>query len=260
MNFDYEAWLYNTIYQIISDLEYDVEFKISEEQMFVKDRDKKHDVLYIVYKQLTGPNSFGVATIPYNILVISEENQLEMAKDIANHFALENNFAIVKDGDSLIKHEYNQPSIMSNFNQIDIGVRSIIYIPATLTVMSGLVFLKYGEEYGVINAGGVNIKPLSFNLSYSMTPDTQALPTEQISQSKKSVSTLALSFVVPLYGNNTFLEDVLKVMKGTLTGNTSFNFKFTYGTLSYDLDMKLISATLEETPVEAPGLKLGFMV
>ena len=84
MNFDYEGWLYNAIYQVITGLRYDIKFKIAEEQMFVKDKDKQPDVLYIVYKQMTGPNSFGVATIPYNILIMSEQNQLEIAKNIAN--------------------------------------------------------------------------------------------------------------------------------------------------------------------------------
>ena len=274
MNFDYEGWLYNAISQVITDLNYNIEFKISDEQMFVKDKDKQPDVLYIVYKQMTGPNSFGVATVPYNILIMSEQNQLEMAKNIANKFAVDNNFAVVKEGDSLIKHEYSQPSVMSNFNQIDIGTRSIIYIPTRLTVMYGLAFLEYNNEYGVIHVGGVyneNIRLLSFNLAYSMSPDTQALPTAEISQSKKSVATLALSFVVPLYSDKIFInglkesgswtkKGILHIMKGDLSGNTAFNFVFKYGNVEYSLNMRLISATLEETPTEAPGLRLGFMV
>ena len=274
MDFDYEGWLYDAISSIISNLGYEVSFKISEEQMFVKDKDKKHDVIYIVYKQMTGLNSFGVASVPYNILFMSEENQLEMAKDIANHFAMENNFAIVKSGGSLIKHEYSQPSVMSNFNQIDIGVRSIIYVPATLTVMSGLAFLEYNNEYGVIHVGNPyneNIRPLGFNIAYSMTPDTQALPSNEIAKSKKSVATLALSLTVPLYSDKAFLvgkkvsnnwtkRGILHVMSGDLPGDTAFSFSFKYKNIDYNLSVRLISASLEETPTEAPGLKLGFMV
>lgn len=274
MNFDYQGWLYTAISKVINDLEYEVEFKISDEQMFVKDKDKQPDLLYIVYKQMTGPNSFGVATMPYNLLIMSEQNQLEMAKTIANKFAIDNNFAVVKSGDSLIKHEYNQPSVMSNFNQVDIGTRSIIYIPTTLTIMYGLAFLEYNNEYGIIHVGGdynENIRLLSFNLSYSMSPDTQALPTEEISKSKKSLATLAISFMIPLYDDKTFLvgkktndtwtkKGILHIINGSLSGNTTFNLVFNYKNVEYNLNVKLISATLDETPTEAPGLRLGFMV
>lgn len=257
--FNYIEWLGLKFSQIIENLKLDVQIKISDEQQFVKDKDKQSDILYIVIKQFSGPNSYGVKTIPYQILVMSEQNQLEIAKTICNQFASENNFATVKIGNEYVKHSYSQPAVMSNFNQIDVGVRSIIYISAVLTIMNNLLFLNSGDENGSIDIDGETIKVLSFNMAYIMTPDTQALPSEELSQSKKSVASLTISFEIPLK-NSEFVVHALSIMKGGMSGNRTFNVSFNYGENTFNLSMKIISANITENPEQAPGLKVGLMV
>lgn len=271
MDFDYQAWLVTKFADIIRRLELNVEFKISEEQEFISDENKKPDVLYVVYKQMVGPTSWNVKSVPYQILIMSEENQLEFAKAIANKFVEENNFATTYTGDTLIKHAYSQPSVLSNFDQVDTGVRSIIYIPTTLQMMTGLSFLTSNGngKYGIISVRNENwlenereeIKYLSLNLNYNMTGDTQQLSDKQLAVTKKSAATAALSITIPLYNNN-FCKDLLKTMIKTnpTDGNTTFNFQFYLGDVEFDLDMKCISLQMDDAPDQAPGLKLGFML
>ena len=231
--------------------------------MFVKDKDKEPDTLYIVIKQMVGPNSFNVATVPYNILIMSEQNQLEMAKQIANTFAVNYNFAVSYGDDYCIKHSYQQPSILSNFNQIDVGVRSIIYIPTVLTVITNTRFLTSDgvSDYGAISIDEESIRPLSVSVNYSMSPDTQQFPGEEIAISRKDSATLALTLVVPLYSDKNFVAKVLNIMSedSEVNGDTSFEVEFSIGNIEFDVSMKCISAQFEDTPDSSPILRIGLM-
>ena len=273
MNFDYEAWLNLKFAQIINNLNLNVNFKISNEQLFVNDKNKEPDTLYIVYKQLVGPNSFGVRTLPYQIVVLSEQNQLEIAQTICDTFVSEQNFAVTKEGDTLVKHSYQQYSVMSNFNQIDVGARTILYIPAVLQVMDGLSFLRVGTSYGQIKIhrdawnefadtdnGDILIKYLGLSIDYSMAGDTQQFTTEELAQTEKSTATLAISILIPVY-NNRFCNEALKIMTGNndLAGNTAFTVSFNIGDVSITKDMKITAVHFEDTPNEAPGLRIGMM-
>ena len=267
MDFDYQAWLYEKFADIIRRLEIKVTFKLSEEQESISDKNKQPDVLYIVYKQMVGPTSFNVKSVPYQILVMSEENQLEFAKAICNKFVEENNFATTYVNDTLIKHAYSQPSVLSNFNQVDVGVRSIVYILGTLQVMSGLKLLTSdgNNNYGVINVNktgwtnAIPIKYLAIAFNYSMVGDTQQMDDSELATTIKSTATATLSFTIPLYDND-FCGDILDIMQGTLAGDTTYTFSFYLGSKSISLSMKCISAQLDDAPDQAPGLKVGFML
>ena len=265
MEFDYISWLHLKFAQIINELGYNINFKVSDEQQFVKDKYKQPDTLFIVVKQFVGPNSFNVRTAPYQIQVLSEQNQLDEAKEICNKFVAEHNYDVTKNGNTFIKHSYQQPSVMSNFNQIDVGVRSILYIPAVLQMMEDLLFTEYDGEYNTISYEGTKVKILSIGVDYAMTPDTQQLPSSELSVSRKSAATLAVTLNIPLY-NNALVKKILSIMNGETAGNTKINLIFGYvwgsgagNSEIFNKDFILTSAHIEETPDQAPGLRVGLM-
>ena len=266
--FDYQSWLYTKFANIIDELEVEINFILSEEQQFVNE-DKKPDTLYIVWKQLVGPTSYGVKSVNCQILLMSENNSLEIAKAIANKFAEESNFNVSKEGNTIVKHSYSQPAVLSNFNQIDVGSRSIVYIPGSLQVMEGLKLFKSGNNYGEISvyregwvdnqdqAKAVAVKYLSIALDYSMVGDTQQFPSGEISKTIKSTATVANSLILPLYDNNDFINDLIDIYNGTITGNTAYTFSFSIGDKSVTKVMKVISVHIEDAAAEAPGIRIG---
>ena len=270
MGFDYEAYLNTEFNRIIDDLkesgkiESNIKIAISDEQAFLKSQLKSR-TLYLVFKRLNGELTYGVTTQPYQLLLLSEENQLENAKLICDVFAESNNFTVFNDGTTYVKHTYQKPVVLSNFNEVQVGYRSVIYISAQLLILDNLLMLLSGTN-GQLNKITIDsevIDVIGFKINYTMTPDTQALPTAELAQSKKSTAGLSIAFSVALK-NSSFNTKVLNIMKGSgtgyVTGNTSFAVSFKIGTIDFSYSMKLISCQFMDDPEQAPGISVGLMV
>lgn len=264
--FNYQGWLVAKFQEAIDELEFNINFKLSEEQEFISDKNKEPDTLYIVYKEMSGPNSFNVKSVPVQILLLSEENSLEQAKMIASKFASNNNFLTTRDTDVIVKHSYNTPAVLSNFNQIDVGVRSILYISGSLQIISGLLLLRSKHNNsGTITVYNdswdedVEIKYLAFNDTYSMNTNTVQNPENELSMSKKSTSTVGISIVIPCYNNN-FTRDLVRITTGDLQGNTTFKISYYLNDILVERNVKIISVVFDDNPENAPSLKIGAML
>lgn len=263
MDFDYQDWLEAQLGEIINN-QYD--FVVSEEQQFVNNKRKKANCLYIVWKQLAGPTSYHVKSVNCQILIVSEQNSLEYAKSVAKEFVDRTNFNVVEGENYIIKHSYQQPTVLSNFNEVDAGLRSIVFVSGNLQVMDGLDIFNIDNKLGVIkiNRDGIEGYPvyveyLNLTVNYSMTGDTQQLPTQEIALTKKSNASLSIAFSMVLT-NDKFTEDLLHIQTGDLSGNTSFSVSFNRGSELFSKDMKVISIQTDDAPDQAPGLKVGMML
>jgi hypothetical protein len=255
MAFDYQAFIYEKIINIIRDNNLNVKFIVTDEQQYAR-KEIEPDTIYIVIKKLSGDLSDGVKIQPYQILFITEQNGVDLTVSIANEFSQKNNFAVSSGNGYYVKHNYGTPVNMSNFNEIGFGYRSIIYLSSTLYIMDGLLTLL---DDGYIKVDGESIRPIGFTLNYSMTGDTQAFSNSELAKTVKSVSALSISFTTPLFNNN-FIKKILDISDGNISGNTDFKIVFSFGEKDYDLDMKLTTAQVNDAPTQAPSIQLGFMV
>lgn len=394
MNWDYETKLKSYIVQAQNDSGMtDYLFEVCNEQIFVKKKTLDPNTIYVVVKYLSSTNTLNAVTQPIQILVSCEQNQIQASQIVFSKLVDSHNFEAVIDGGTYIKQDYRQPVVLSNFNEVSYGYRTLMYISATLFIMENVMDIEdfsirtgvrefrnlsaaqasikddwfngdypgevgYSPEYIVdtneltnltdaiglgwivddqpimyvdgtlcysfrfhndravlLNGEGVDIKtiyysqqryitiqfygpedvetadhsfinyadysqlfpdivtqyvyddrtydevkPISFVMSYSMTPNTQPIPPQRIATSVKSVSTFSVTLGVPLISDYQFITVCNKIAAGIVSGNISFVVSFKLGSVEFNnVPMKLVSSQITTAINEVPGLQIGLI-
>lgn len=272
MRFDYNKLLREQLYSLQSQLELsNFNFEVDSEQAFLKyEGNLEPNTIYVLTKDLQNDNSINVDTQPVQILILSEQNSLDIAKAFFSEFAKRYNFiatsqAYTENNTShniWIKQQYSDPVVLSNFNTVSFGYRSVLYIAATLYIMYDVLDVKN------LKIDTESVEALNFNVVYSMNTNTQQLPNKYIATSLKTVSTFAVTLTVPMLNNN-FVKKCLNILAETsgYDGNNEFAFAFDFGIstdansfkVSLSKTMRLTSVQITTAPNSVPGLQLGFM-
>lgn len=258
----------------------DYKFEVASEQDFLKYKNLDPHTIYVLTKVLPNDNGIGVNTQPLNIYILSEQNSLEVCQAFFTQFARTYNFREYSEKYDIdtsvtpstyktiwVKQQYSDPVVMSNFNTVDYGYRSVLYMSVNLFIMDNVVDLHDlyidGDEY----------RALTWDIAYSMTPNTQQITGENefISKSVKSISTLAITITLPVVESD-LITKVLNIMDesddestddgDTLSygGNENFYFTFNLGKKSFqNKKMKLVSAELGTAIDNIPVIRLGFL-
>lgn len=255
MNFRYDNWLITKLVNIQETLSIsDFKFEIAEEQDFLKDNFVVNpDTIYIVIKYLSDTKSINSTIQPIQLIILCEENSLEKSKIIFNALANDNNWTSVLENTEFVKFQFSNPVVLSNFNEVGYGYRSVMYMTCNLYIMEDVLDFEY------IKIGNIDTQFISVNIAYSMSPNTQPMSGEYISSSSKSVSTLSISLTIPFLDNST-ITDILDIIEETDSGadNFTISYKLT-GKTEKTKNMKLISATIGSAKDNLPVLMLGFM-
>lgn len=271
MSFVYENYLTQKLYVILNDFKntypdddvfQNMSIQISTEQAFFKEKSLKPETIYIIIKYLQSSIEFKQKTQPIQLFALSEANSLDHVKMILDKFSEDNNWRLesVTENNSTtyIKQQYSNPVVISNFNEVSYGYRSVVYVSGTLFYLPKVLDIKNVK----ITIGNTvyDIEPLNFQINYSMTGNTQQIAGNNIAQTVKSVATVSISMTLPLYDVG-YVTTISSIMNGTTTGNTTFNIKYNLGEsqTAESFDMKLISCSFTNAPNQIPGLQLGFM-
>ena len=262
MNFRYEDYIRRALYELKSD---DYEIEIDEEQAFLKIKDLKPNTIYVILKYLNNDKEDGAETQPIQFMILSEQNKMESARELFKAFASAYNWKVefyqYTDDQGThteyVKQQYTDPVVLSNFNPVTFGYRSVLYMSANLYLLDKVVDLRD------LKINNVSIKALTFAISYSMTPNTQQKPTEFIASSVKSVSSISIAMSTPMVENNV-IQSILAIMNETDTqvstentygGNEDFTFDFYIGQIHFvSKAMRLISAQLNTSINAIPAI------
>ena len=289
MNLNYENYLRRELNFLKNDMGLDsFDLVVDTEQSIIKRKDLKPRTIYVLIKYNTSTMQLGAITQPVQIMILSEQDTLDTTRMLFSTFAQSYNWQPYDyeysdgNGNTLsgtMKQQYSEPVVLSNFNEIEYGYRSVLYISATLFIAENFADLKS------LKIDGEEITVASFVMTYAMTPNTQQTRSNYISTSVKNISSLAITFQVPVLQNN-FLTKVLKIINekdaaasasDTLYGgNENFEFDFYIGSTHFGYEyhtnnlgvvivdtphkyFKLTSATFTTLPTGIPGLELGFI-
>lgn len=261
MSWNYEEKVKAYITQAVSDsgVGNDFIFEVCSEQIFVKKKKLDPNTVYVVIKFLSTTNTLNAVTQPVQLLIMCEQNQIQVSQIVFSKLVATHNFEAVIENGTYVKQDYREPVVLSNFNEVSYGYRTIMYISATLFIMEGVIDISnFKIKLGDNDAE--NVKPISCNLAYAMTPNTQPIPSSRIATSVKSVATFSLSFAVPLTSAYSFLTTIYEIMSGATTGNTDFLVSFTLGSVSFtNVPMKMISTQVTTAINEIPSIQIGLM-
>lgn len=259
MNYDFETYLLGRLINIKDEIDENFNVFVSDEQAFVKQKDFGPKSIYVIVKKLASDIEFDgiIETMPIQLIVISEGNSMDVAKEIMERFANQYNWKMIDDGTIHVKQQYSSPVVLSNFNEVGYEYRSVLYVSGTLYVMQNIVDVKN------LTIDGLGYIPLAFSINYSMSTNTQQLPasgneTNYIAKSLKTVSTFSLAITLPMIDTSVVYK-VMEILNEQKSGNEDFAISFVCDGLTISKIMRLTSVQIITAPNQVPSLQLGFM-
>lgn len=260
----YKEWLFNRLIEIKNSLDFnDFNIEVFDEQDYAKHRSIKPKTITVVIKFLSSTMVFSVKTQPIQMLVFTEENGLGVANSIITKFTETYNFNVIPDGATYVKHMYATPAVLSNFNLIGIGLRTVLYVNTTLFILDDVMDITnlQVEISGVNNGDPIDIDMISATIGYTMTGDSQPFSSGH-AITVKNFSTFVMTINVSCV-KTPFTQRCVEIMRGNSSGkgNESFVFNFNIGDIAFaSISMKLTGATITTAVNNVPSLQLSFSV
>lgn len=193
-----------------SDPEYYSSFNIilSNEQQYVKNVDRSPKTIYIVVKFLSATITYGQTLLPVTINAIGEENGLEVCQrlllEFAQTYTLSNEINMSDGKDEyIVKQIWQAPQIMSNFNIVEAGFRSLFYMSGTFLLgKNSLPITKISYFDDPASENGEDVDFITSSWQFNTQLDSQAFyGTDSRTISKSKIGTLILSLSFYLIDN-----------------------------------------------------------
>ena len=212
----------------------------------------KPKTITVITKFLPSTLLFSAKTQPIQMLTITEENSFEIASTIMTRLCDTYNFAVVIEGTTYIKHMYSTPTVLSEFNGVGTGLRSVLYINATLFILEDVM------DITDLKIDDTAVEAIYQTIGYTMSGDTQPFD-GGYARTEKNFATFVMTLNVACTKTD-FTEKVIKIMNETSTekGNETFEVKFNIQDFEFELNMKLTGATLSTAKNSVPSLQLSF--
>ena len=240
-------------------------FEICNEQMFMKkDLKKCNSTIFIVIKYYPATLNYGQILLPIQIDVVSEPNKLEVAKRLLCAFAETYNLEF--DNEMTIKQYFQSPTVLSNFNEVGYGYRSVLTMRGTLQISENSNLIK-----SISIVGGTELEPtydelgfITSNVSFDVQLETQSMYGEDnVTKSWARVGTLVLNFSVYLT-NDDFCNTILYIISKNTTNapngiSTPFKMRVLFKNgIEILQTFTLANATLQQNIGEYPVINLTF--
>ncbi len=135
--------------------QYDIE--IANEQMYVPDEEREGHKIFAVIKFLPAEINFGQNVFPTTIQVVSESNSLIAAQRLLMEYAQIFNQNTLKRDGKLVYQNYTSPSVISNFDLVYEGYRSVLMMSGTFLISPNInrTFLQYYDVDNLLNVESI---------------------------------------------------------------------------------------------------------
>ena len=273
-----------------SDPDFYSQYKVilSNEQQYIKNKDRNPKNIYIVVKFMSGSVNFDQTLYPVNFNALGEGNKLDVAQRLLLEYAQTFNLGedekwsvTWKDSQNvshtdnyIAKQVYTQPQVMSNFNTFTTEFRTLFYMSGTFLIGKNSMPITKLEYYDTMPTAvdgqypdGQNIDFITSSWHFSIQLDSQAFyGTNNRTRSKSKIGTLAISFTC--YSTDNPLCDKIRAIAfddTTLSGapngiKTPFYFRITFanGKKTKIMEFRLSDADSPQSIGELPLISLMF--
>ena len=202
---------------------------ICDEQIFAQQRQLTPKTIYIVVKFGNASFDFGQSLLPITINAVSEQNAVDICQkllfDLATTYTQQGPGNLTEwetnDLTDYVKQLWNTPNVINNFNEINIGFRSLMYMTGTVLIghnSSPIVELVYNK--GLSDQFILSDYMITFSDSYDMYPDTQAFySTNGIGRT--AAKTASYAFSVTLFKvKSDFMSKCRDIKRGYMESDT----------------------------------------
>ena len=223
-----------------------INFVVSNEQMFMRIKDKKPNMIYIVVRFSSAAINFGQATLPLELSVLGEANNIKTTQDFLNDFVSRYN---LNSADN-ITQLYMTPRAALNFNETYNEFRTLFSVTGTWVIGDNTIRMA---ELAYYPLGGVSgekpeiIPVIAYNDSTENSLNPQPYPnTNGRTKSYGSFQTFAFSIVLYPDGSKKLIQKLFKLKFGTSSSHQNDSFVFQLKFDNMDLDFE---NTNTHTPV-----------
>lgn len=210
---------------------------LSNEQQYIKTKDRNPKSIYIVVKFMSGSVNFGQVLYPVNFNALGEGNKLEVAQRLLLEYAQTFNLGedekwsetyteggTTHTDNYIAKQVYTQPQVMSNFNTFTTEFRTLFYMSGTFLIGKNSMPITKLEYYATMPTAvdgvypdGQEVEFITSSWHFSIQLDSQAFyGTNSRTKSKSKIGTLAISFTI--YATN---SDLCKKVRAIAFDNTA---------------------------------------
>lgn len=233
----------------------DYKIVISNDLMYIDEQMRKaqENTIFIVVKFLPATLTYKQKIAPINISVLAEYNSIDVCYSLLNSYA--EKFHLELDESETIKQFYTSPSIVSNFNEVFDGYRSLYYLSGTFLISENANRVKIKNR-----DTGEYIDTIESVFSCGIQLDTQPnYQSNNFTNSIARVGTRTLAITVNAIDVD-FVNNALKVAFEELPIDTEFNFdlEFKNGIKLLNKKWKLASIDLSQSLSNFPVIALLF--
>lgn len=229
----------------------DFKFSLVNEQDYMNLREIENDKTYIVIRFAQGNETFAYTTIPLTLLALGQANEIEKTQLLLTAFVLKYN---LKRNDELkITQNYNTPSVVSNFNLVNRGLRSLFSLGGVI------VYSKNANYIDEIYFDDEKIEFISTQYGYNANIEPNAFWTSDITKSFAKQGTITIGIIAFLLDSK-YLNEVLQVSTKNKSIDTKFkiSIKFKNGIVLNDIEMILFNSSIDQKLVDTPVISMTF--
>lgn len=245
------------------------QIELSREQYYVRNTERDPRKIYIVVKFLESDINYNQVTMPINFNIIAEKNKIDVCQRLLLEFAQTYNLRQEKNGNSIIRQVYSSPTVMTNFIDVQDGLRSLLFMSGTFLISENMNPVKiYVSETEYVDDNG-NREELDY-VNFSSTFDIQTDPQAYFNSNNRTITTnkvATFSFSVTVYNTTTsyLLNKVMDIEfedfdSQPLDIETPFYFDLEYenGKTYKDKAFKLVNVTRQNVIANMPTVSLTF--
>ena len=215
-----------------------INFIVSDEQMFIKIKDKNPNTTYIVVRFSSAAINFGQATLPLELSVLGIQNNIKLVQDFLNDFVSRYNL----NSENNITQLYMTPRASLNFNEAYNGFRTLFSVTGTLIIGDNTIRMSELFYYYPGWAEGEDpemIQVIAYDDSGEASLNPQPYPdTFGRTKSYGSFQTFAFSIVLYPDASKKLIQKLFqwKFDFSKSHQNDSFEFKMKFDNMDLDFD------------------------
>ena len=211
---------------------------VSSELIYAKKKEYHPKTIYINVKFLEASLYYGQTNLPVTLNILSEQNSFDVCRTLIMDFVTQ--FNLQRDSSGDILQRYDTPVVLSNFNEVGTGFRSLFacrggfLISTDNNPITSIEYVWYSEEEVEGETVRVEhketIKPLVSSWHVANQLDSQPFyETKNLTTSEAQVVTFAISFNTYQLMDSHMLNTVLGMINGDeeVEGDLDYNYNNT---------------------------------
>lgn len=229
-----------------------IDIQVVNEVEYKRNRNKDPNKVYMVVRFAQGNETFAYTSIPFTMVSMGQMNSVELTQLLLMSYVTKYNLTRVEGMD--LAQSYNTPNVVSNFNLVNDGMRSLFYIAGTFLVSTTQNFVES------IECNGEKMDFVTVQYDFSASPEPAPFWGEGgYTRSFVKQGTIAFN-LVSFLTNKQPLNDMLNIAtkNGDMNNSFVFKIKFKNGITLNNVEFKLTGFSLSQNLVEVPAITITF--